>query len=93
MLQLGEEFQDLPDQGLCSRMSSFHKQPVSVRGGPQQSPTADSIDAAPPPPQPCKKQLGTGVLTEMPVSLFKMTCSRCGGRMGGALNLSSGLEM
>lgn len=35
---------------------------------------------------------GAPVLTEMPVSLFRMTCSRCGGRMGGALKRSSGLE-
>lgn len=31
-------------------------------------------------------------LTEIPVSLFRMTWSRCGGRMGGALNRSSGFE-
>ena len=33
------------------------------------------------------------ILTEMPVSLFRMTWRRCGGRMGGALNRSSGFEI
>lgn len=33
------------------------------------------------------------LLTEIPVSLLSSTCSRCGGKMGGCLILSSALVM